>query len=209
MVRVVVADDHPAPRAGIVQAISRDPSIQVVGEASNGPEVWDLLAKGKFDVLLLDINMPDFDPDREVPDMRTRYPGVRVLVVTADDTEESVCSLVEAKVTGYLLKDEDVDRYIEAIHDVAQGRPFFSKRILSAALNGGTSSPALTRREKQVLKLVAQGDTSEQVAKTLTISERTANFHVANILRKLNVDSRTAAAAKASEMGLISAWRDR
>jgi DNA-binding NarL/FixJ family response regulator len=208
MVRVVVADDHPAPRAGIVQAISRDPSIQVVGEASNGPEVWDLLAKGGFDVLLLDLNMPGFDPDYEVPNMQTRYPGVKVLVVTADDTEESVCSLVEARVAGYLLKDEDMDRYIEAIHDVAQGRPFFSKRILSVALDGGTSLPTLTQREKQVLKLVARGDTSEQVAKTLIISERTVNFHVANILHKLNVDSRAAAAAKASEMGLISAWRD-
>lgn len=209
MIRVVVADDHPAPRAGIVQAISRDPNIQVVGEASTGPEVWDLLTKGRFDVLLLDLNMPDFDPDVEVPTMRKRYPDVRILVVTADDTEESVSSLAEAKVAGYLLKEEDMDRYIEAIHDVAQGHLFFSKRILPVAMNGGTAVPILTRREMQVLKRLAEGDTSEQVAKALTIRKRTVDFHAANILRKLNVDSRAAATAKATEMGLITAWRTR
>lgn len=207
MIRVVVADDHPAPRAGIVQAISRDPNIRVVGEAGTGPEVWDLLAKCKFDVLLLDLNMPGFDADVEVPIMRKRYPDVRILVVTADDTEESVSSLVEARVTGYLLKDENMERYIEAIHDVAQGQPFFSKRILSAALNSGTTPPILTRREMQVLSRLAEGDTSEQVAKALKMRKRTADFHAANILRKLDVDSRAAATAKATEMGLISAWR--
>jgi DNA-binding NarL/FixJ family response regulator len=207
MIRVVVADDHPAPRAGIVQAISRDPDIRVVGEASTGPEVWELLAKGRFDVLLLDLNMPNFAPDVEVPSIRKRYSDVRVLVVTADDTEESVASLVEAKVAGYLLKEEDMDRYIEAIHDVAQGRPFFSKRILSAALNSRTSPPILTRREMQVLNRLAEGDTSVQVAKALKMRKRTADYHATNIMRKLNVDSRAAATAKATEMGLISNWR--
>lgn len=209
MIRVVVADDHPAPRAGIVQAISRDPDIRVVGEASNGPEVWDLLEKGRFDVLLLDLNMPGFDPDTEVPTMRKRYPDVPILVVTADDTEESVASLVDAKVAGYLLKEEDMDRYIEAIQDVALGRPFFSKRILSAALNGTTSPPILTRRERQVLRRLAEGDTSEQVAKALKIRKRTADFHATNIMRKLDVDSRAAATAKATDMGIISTWRTR
>lgn len=209
MIRVVVADDHPASRAGIIQAISRHPNIQVVGETGTGPGVWELLAKGKFDVLLLDLNMPGFDPDVEVPAMRKRYPDVRILVVTADDTEESVSSLVEARVAGYLLKEEDMERYIEAIHDVVGGQPFFSKRILGTALNGGTTSTLLTRREKQVLGRLAEGETSEQVARGLKITKRTADFHVSNILRKLDVDSRAAATAKATEMGLISAWRTR
>lgn len=207
MIRVAVADDHPAPRSGIIQAISRDPNIRVVGEAGNGPEVWDLLEKGGFEVLLLDLSMPGFDPESEVPTMRKQYPRTKILVVTADDTEESVCSLVEAKVHGYLLKDEDMDRYIEAIHDGAQGQPFFSKRILGAALNGGTKVDMLTLREKEVLELLARGDTSYQVAIALDISRRTANFHVGNILCKLEVDSRTAAAAKATGMGFIAAWR--
>lgn len=208
MIRVVVADDHPAPRAGIVQALSRDPNIEVVGEASNGREVWALLASLDLDVLMLDLNMPDLNVPGEVYDMRARYRDVKILIVTADNSEESVASLKGAKVAGYLLKEEDMDRYIEAVHDVAEGRPFFSKRILSVAVNGGTPLPILTRREEEVLHLVAQGDTSAQIAHALQIQKRTADFHVANVLEKLNVESRAAATAKAISLGLISPWRD-
>lgn len=203
MIRVVVADDHPAPRAGIVLAIQRDPDIEIIGEASTGPEVWDRLANERFDVLLLDLTMPDFDPYREVPEMRKRYPDVQILIVTADDTEESVSSFADAKVAGYLLKEEDADRYIEAIHDVAEGRAFFSKRILSAALNGVTAPTPLTKRELQVLERLAEGGTSAQIAHVLKITKRTVDFHASNIMQKLDVEGRAAATAKATQMGLL------
>lgn len=207
MIRIAVADDHPVPRAGIVQGTSQDPSITLVGEASTGPEVWELLAANEIDVLLLDLDMPDFQFRDEIPLMRKRYPKVKILIVTAYDQECLVRLLVEAGVDGYLLKDEDLEKYIEAIHDVANNRRFFSKRIVSAALNGGAGLPDLTPREREVLELVGRGQTSEQVSRILSITERTVNFHVASALRKLDVDSRTAAATKAQDLQIISIWR--
>ncbi|MEJ2738132.1 MAG: response regulator transcription factor [Anaerolineae bacterium] len=209
MIGVVVADDCPALRVGIIQTINLDPDIEVMGEAGTGPEVWDLLGRGRFDVLLLDLHMPNFDPDTEVHAMRKQHPNVQILVVTADASWESVSSLVKAQVAGYLLKHEDIDKYTEAIHDVAQGQPFFSKRILPAALGGGVTLVSLTPREKQVLIRLAVGDRSKEIARALKIRKRTVDFHVTNILRKLDVDSRAAAIAKAIEMGLISPWRIR
>jgi len=207
MIRVAVVDDHPAPRVGIVQAVGRAPDIEVVGEASNVAEAWDLLAQNPIDVLLLDLHMPDFDPFHEVRKMRTRHPKVHILVVSAEDDEDMVHSMTELGIAGYLLKDEDLDKYIEAVREVAQGQPFFSKRILRAALNGGPVLPVLTRREKEVLELVARGDTSAQVGRALHITERTVNNHIENIFRKLEVNTRTAAATKAQELGLISVWK--
>ncbi len=97
--------------------------------------------------------------------------------------------------------------YVQAIRDVADGGVYYSKRILPVAVRGGTDAPALTEREFEVLKLVAQGKTSEQIAMELTIVKRTVDFHVENVMRKLGVENRTAAAAKAAELNLISAWR--
>jgi DNA-binding NarL/FixJ family response regulator len=208
MVTVIVADDHPAPRAGIVQAVSQDPNIQVIGEASNGPEVWKLLAKSVPDVLLLDINMPGFAAFVEAPKLIDQYPEMAILIVTAYDNEEYVRSLVQAGVYGYIRKDVDVDTYVEAVHEVAQKRTFFSNGILQVALSNGPGIPALTEREQQVLRLIARGYTSEQIAHELNITKRTADFHARNIMQKFDVDSRRAAATKALEMKLISAWRE-
>lgn len=207
MIKVIVADDHPAPRIGIVKTISEDPSIKVVGEAGNGPELWALLARNVPDVLLLDFRMPEFDALKEVPDMRKQYPDMAILIVSAFDEEEYVRSLAQAGVFGYMLKDEEEDTYIEAVHEVAQGRLFFKNDLLHIALSNGIDTPKLTEREEQVLALIAKGNTSEQIARELKIKSRTVGFHVENIMQKLDVNSRAAAAAKASEMGLISAWK--
>lgn len=206
MIRVIVADDHPAPRAGIIHAISRDPGINLVGEASSGPEVWDRIASAMPDVLLLDINMPDFDALQEVPIMREQYPLMAILIVTAYDDEEYVRTLLQAGVMGYLLKEEDMDTYVEAVQKVSKGQMFFSERVVPIALSNGTDTPTLTPRETEVLYWIARGATSERTAQKLSIARRTVDFHVNNATRKLNVGSRAAAAAKASELGLISAW---
>jgi DNA-binding NarL/FixJ family response regulator len=207
MIRVLIVDDHPAMRAGVKQAISEARDIEVVGELSNGAELWAYLARSLPDVLLLDLLMPGFDPMQEIPRIRKLYPDVQILIVTFYDTGEFVLPLVKMGVAGYLLKEEEMSTYVQAIRDVGEGGVFYSKRILPLAVGGGIDTPALTRREFEVMKLVAQGKTSEQIAAELVVVRRTVDFHVENVMRKLGVDNRTAAAAKASELNLISTWR--
>ena len=207
MIRVLIVDDHPAMRAGVKQAIGEAPGIEVVGELSNGADLWAYLEKSLPDVLLLDLLMPGFDPMQEIPRIRKQYPDVQILIVTFYDTSEFVLPLVKMGVAGYLLKEEEMSTYVQAIRDVAEGSVFYSKRILPLAIGGSMDVPVLTQREFEVMKLVAQGKTSEQIAAELVVVKRTVDFHVENVMRKLGVDNRTAAATKASELNLISTWR--
>lgn len=208
MIRVLIVDDHPTTRAGVIKAISSAPDIEVAGELSSAGEMWAYLEKSMPDVLMLDLLMPKFDPLAEVRRIRKQYRDLRILIVTFYDRREFVVPLVKMGVAGYLLKEEEMSTYVQAIRDVADGGVFYSRRILPLAVNGGTDTPTLTPREFDVLKLVAQGKTSEQIAGELTVSKRTVDFHVENIMRKFAVDSRAAAATKATELNLISAWRN-
>ena len=208
MIRVLIVDDHPATRAGVIKAIIGAPDIEVVGELSSARELWAYLEKSVPDVLLLDLLMPKFDPLVEIRRIRKRYPEMQILIVTFYDTNEFILPLVKMGIAGYLLKEEEMSTYVQAIRDVADGGVFYSKRILPLAVGGGTGAPTLTPREFDVLKLVAQGKTSEQIAAELVVVRRTVDFHVENILRKFGVDNRAAAATKATELNLISAWRN-
>ena len=208
MIRVLIVDDHPATRAGVIQAISSAPDIEVVGELNSAREMWAYLQKNMPDVLMLDLLMPEFDPLGEVRRLRKQYRDLRILIVSFYDRQEFIVPLVKMGVAGYLLKEEQMSTYVQAVRDVADGGVFYSKRILSLVVNGGTYTPTLTPREADVLKLVAQGKTSEQIAGELDVSRRTVDFHVENVMRKFAVDSRTAAATKATELNLISAWRN-
>ena len=206
MIRVLVADDHPTLRAGVLQAIKEAPDIEVVGEAGTGPELWARLAEGRPDVLLLDLQMPDFDPFEDAPSIQERYPDTGIVVLTIYGDEQHVQAMVKAGVGGYLLKEEEASTVVRVIREVAAGKVAYSEGVL-AKVGRGTTSPALTRRERQVLKLVAQGKTSEQIARELVLVKRTVDFHVENACRKLGVDNRSAAAAKASELKLITVWK--
>jgi DNA-binding NarL/FixJ family response regulator len=208
MIRVLIVDDHPATRAGVIQAISSAPDIEVVGELNSAREMWAYLQKNMPDVLMLDLLMPEFDPLAEVRRLRKQYRDLRILIVSFYDRQEFITPLVKMGVAGYLLKEEQMSTYVQAVRDVADGGVFYSKRILSLVVGGGTYTPTLTPREADVLKLVAQGKTSEQIAGELDVSRRTVDFHVENVMRKFAVDSRTAAATKATELNLISAWRN-
>ena len=208
VITIIVADDHPALRAGVVQAVAKVPDIAVIGEAGSGPELWELLANTPPNVLLLDINMPDFNILKEVPRLSSQHPALKILVITIYDNEEYIRSLVKMGVAGYLLKEESLDTYINAIYAIAGGGKFFSQRIVPITLKGGMDTPALTLRETEVLQLVAMGITSEQIANKLSVVPRTVNFHIENICCKLNTANRTAAAVKAIELGLISNGRE-
>ena len=206
MIRVLVVDDHPTLRAGVLQAIKEAPDIEVVGEAATGPELWASLAELRPDVVLLDLQMPDFDPFEDSSRIQEQHPDTAIVVLTNYGDEQHVQALVKAGAAGYLLKEEDADTVVRVIRKAAVGKVSYSEDVL-AKVGRGTTTPPLTRRERQVLKLVAQGKTSEQIARELMLVKRTVDFHVENACRKLDVDNRTAAAAKASELELITVWK--
>jgi DNA-binding NarL/FixJ family response regulator len=206
MIRVLVADDHPTLRAGVLQAIKEAPDIEVVGEAGTGPELWNRLAEVQPDVVLLDLQMPGFEPLQESSRIQEQYPDTGIVVLTIYDDERHVQALVRAGAGGYLLKEEEASTVVRVIREVAAGKVSYSDDIL-AMVGRGTTTPPLTDREREVLKLVALGKTSEQIARELVLVKRTVDFHVENACRKLGVDNRTAAAAKASELELISVWK--
>ena len=184
MIRVLVVDDHPTLRAGVLQAIKEASDIEVVGEAATGPELWASLAELRPDVVLLDLQMPGFDPFEDSSRIQEQHPDTAIVVLTNYGDEQHVQALVKAGAAGYLLKEEDADTVVRVIRKVAVGKVSYSEDVL-AKVGRGTTTPPLTRRERQVLKLVAQGKTSEQIARELMLVKRTVDFHVENACRKL------------------------
>ena len=206
MIRVLVVDDHPTLRAGVLQAIKEASDIEVVGEAATGPELWASLAELRPDVVLLDLQMPGFDPFEDSSRIQQQHPDTAIVVLTNFGDEQHVQALVKAGVGAYLLKEEEASTVVRVIREVAAGKVAYSEGVLAKVGRGTTTLP-LTKREREVLKLVAQGKTSEQIARELVLVKRTVDFHVENACRKLGVDNRIAAAAKASELELITVWK--
>jgi DNA-binding NarL/FixJ family response regulator len=150
--------------------------------------------------------MPGFDPFEDSPRIQEQHPDVAIVVLTNYGDEQHVQALVKAGAAGYLLKEEDAETVVRVIRKAAVGKVAYSEDVL-AKVGRGTMTLPLTRRERQVLKLVAQGKTSPQIARELSLVKRTVDFHVENACRKLGVDNRTAAAAKAAELELITVWK--
>lgn len=206
MITVLIADDHPPLREGIKQRLERQDDIRVVGEAGTGPELFVLLndASRSPDVLLLDIRMPEFDILKAIPKIRTRHPKTGILIVSAYDDHTHVNQLLDADVDGYLIKSEDMSTYVRAIRDVAAGRTHFSQRVFGLA-RATADLTRLSVREMEVLTFVARDATTQEIGASLGISPRTVETHIKRACQKLGVNSRAAAAAKAVQLGYISA----
>ena len=201
MINVIVADDHPLTREGVKQVLNDKPDIRVIGEAGTGPELESALRRVP-DVLLLDIRMPEFDAIKQVPELRARYPQMKIVIMTAYESEFYAQALTE-HVDGYLLKTERMDAFSTAVLEVSKGRKYFSDRALSLAFNS-PEIPRLSERELEVLRLAARGLTTAGIAQELFISIRTVDTHIQDACHKLGVHGRTAAVAKAVDLGLIS-----
>jgi len=206
MLTVAVIDDHPATRLGIIAALKKVPDIDVVGEAGSGPELAALLKEGAPDVVLLDIDMPEFEIFVVVPGMQKKYPEMRIIIVTIHEDEKHVCGLVELGVDGYLIKEEPMTEYVKAIRAVSGGGTYFSQRVVPImwGLNSNEGIPNLTPREVEVLELMATGAKADAIAEELFITPRTVTTHATNIYRKLGAANRAAAVRKAIRFGLIS-----
>jgi DNA-binding NarL/FixJ family response regulator len=207
-IHIVVVDDHPIVRDGLVAVLSTQPDFEVVGEASNGPEAIQCVSTIKPDVILLDLEMPDMDGVETLQRLREIDPAVHVIVFTAFDTDERIVKAVQAGAQGYLLKGVPRDEIFNAIRVVHAGgallQPVIASKLLRQVSRDAQPEPdPLTERELEVLRLMAQGQMNKEIAAALVISERTVKFHVSAILSKLGAGNRTEAVTLAAQQGLI------
>jgi DNA-binding NarL/FixJ family response regulator len=211
-IRILVVDDHPVVRDGLVAMLNTQPDFAVVGEAATGAEAVERAAALAPDVILLDLEMPEMDGVAALRKIRAARPGAPVLVFTAFDADERIVGAVQAGAQGYLLKGAPRDELFNAIRVVSAGGSLLQPVIASKLLQhlsqqsderAQTLEP-LTDREMEVLALLAQGKTNKEIAAALVISERTVKFHVGSILGKLGAGNRTEAVTIAAQRGLIN-----
>lgn len=209
-INVVIADDHAMVREGLKQILELDGSIQVIGEASDGYECLNLVNKRNPDIILLDINMPNLDGLQVLKIMRQQKMENRVIILTIHNDVDYLIKALDVECNGYVLKDSDSDTLKNAIYTVYSGETFIEPE-LTQLLNANLAKRdvmkeklnELTKREIEVLKLVANGMLNKEIAAALNISERTVKNHVSNIFRKIEVSDRTQAAVFAIKNNLI------
>ncbi len=211
--RVLVVDDHPLYREGLVTAMQRMPGVVVVGEAADGDQAVARTAELTPDVVVMDLHMPNLNGIEATRRITTTTPDVAVLVLTMLEGDESVFAAMRAGARGYLLKGADRAEIHRALTSVAQGGVVFSPgvatRVLSFFAAGPGQGPAeldpfpsLTEREREVLSLVADGLTNGEIARRLVVSDKTVRNHVSNVFAKLHVTGRAEAVARARDAGL-------
>ncbi len=200
-ITLLVADDHTLVRRGLVSLLSLHERMHVVGEASDGRTAVEMAAELEPDVVLLDISMPGLNGLEATRQIRKQSPGTKILILSAHDNEEYVREVVQSGASGYLLKSSASEDLYSAIQSVHSGHAFFSPSVSKILLEnylkstgpdeGGTAAPKpdsrLTAREREVLQLVAEGDTHQQIAEILHISVRTVDTHCNNIMKKLDL----------------------
>jgi DNA-binding NarL/FixJ family response regulator len=203
-IRVLLADDHPVVRAGIRAEIEEAEGIELIGEASSGEEALRLVEELLPDVLVLDVVMPGLDGVEVTRILSERFPDLGIVALSAYDENEFVFGVLSSGARGYVLKEEALDAIIDAIRISSRGGIWLSRRVQEKVMRRRAREEVpLTRKELEVLRLIASGLSNKEIARELDITERTVRFHVGNILSKLWVSSRTEAVVEGLKRGLI------
>jgi DNA-binding NarL/FixJ family response regulator len=203
-IRILVADDHPVVRDGLVAMLGTQADFEIAGEAATGPEVIEQVAALGPDVVLLDLEMPGIDGVEVLGRLRQEKREVGVIVFTAFDSDDRIVSAVRAGARGYLLKGAPRAEIFKAIRTVHAGGSLLQPLVASKLLRQLSHEyEPLTPRELEVLALVARGKQNKEIAAELVITERTVKFYVSSILAKLRAGNRTEAVAIAAQRGLI------
>jgi len=208
---VLVADDHPVVRKGLQSCLSRLGHIRLVGEAADGDEALRKARELKPDVVLMDISMPGTNGLTVTEMLRKELPDMKVLVLSVQRNKDSIFRVIQAGAHGYVSKEAPSEEVIRAVESVHGGEPFFSEEIARAALNefinsGGKKEPfsQLTSREREVLVLIAEGQSNKEIADRLNIGVRTIETHRERIMRRLNIHSVAGLTKYAIANGLVT-----
>ncbi|SKH20502.1 response regulator containing a CheY-like receiver domain and an HTH DNA-binding domain [Mycobacteroides abscessus subsp. bolletii] len=206
MTTVLLVDDHPVVREGLRGMIAAEDDLAVVGEAGSGAEAVALALSLRPDVVLMDLRMPDIDGVSATERILAALPQTRIIVVTTYETDSDILRAVEVGAAGYLLKDVSRRQLAEAVRDAAKGKTVLAPSVANRLVNfvRQPRQPALSGRETEVLKLVAQGKTNAQIGSALHISEATVKTHLLRSFHKLGVSDRTAAVTSAMKLGILS-----
>jgi DNA-binding NarL/FixJ family response regulator len=200
MIRVVIIEDHPLMRSAISATLESDLEIKVTGSGSSSRELFDLLASRPCDVLLLDLYLPKMSGVEIIRTLRKEYPYIRILVFSSSIEGEDVHRSLQSGALGYLVKDANSAEVLAAVHEVSQGRAFLPPKIADVLISKIHQKEAhpdidfigkLTRREYQVLALLAEGLSNAQLSERLHISKETVRTHIYNMKKKLPVDNRS------------------
>ena len=208
IVNVVIADDHSMVREGLKQLLELEGDIKVIAEAGDGKQCLDVVRRAKPDVLLLDINMPEMNGLQVLEELRYQKSDVKILILTIHNEIEYLMKAVDIGVDGYVLKDSDSSLLKKAIFAVAKGETFIQPSLTpllrQSLLNGKEKDDnILTKREIQVLKLLAEGMYNREIGEKLFISEKTVKNHVSSIFKKIGVTDRTQAAVYAIKNNMV------
>jgi two-component system, NarL family, response regulator LiaR len=206
LITVLLADDHAVVRKGIHDFLTADGEITIIAEVDDGEEAWRLIQRQPPDVAVLDIRMPGLNGIELTRRIKEHYPQVRVLILTAYDDEPYVLTLLRAGVDGYMLKTAQSSDLVRAVKQVAAGQKVIDPNLapqLIATLTAPRQVEPLSERELEVVRGVARGWSNREIGRTLAISARTAQGHLASVFGKLQVNSRTEVVTVALQQGLI------
>ena len=205
-ITLLVVDDHPIVRGGIVALLSAEPDIDVIAEAGNGADAVTTALELRPSAILMDLRMPVLDGVAAIEQIRNEWPSASIIVLTTYDTDEAIVRAIEAGAAGYLLKDAPPDDLVDAVRRAAAGEtvlaPPIAKRLVDRVRN--PDAGALSAREIEVLREVASGNTNAELADRLHISQATVKTHLLHIYAKLGVSDRAAAVARAYDTGILS-----
>jgi len=212
-VTVLLADDHPIVRQGLRHLLEAEPNLKMVGEASNGLEAVGLVEKFKPDVLIVDIVMPELNGLEVLKQAMERSPQTRCIVLSMQSADVYVVEALKAGALGYVLKETGPSELINAVHQVIQGRrylsPRISERLIDMLIESSQKSTAdpyqtLTNREREILQMAAEGLSSAEIAKRLSISPRTAELHRGRMMNKLGLKNQTELIRYAFKRGILT-----
>ncbi len=212
-VRIVLVEDHTILREGLRALLSADPDFEIIGEAADGREAVRLVEKQVPDLILMDLSMPRMTGMDAIREIKKRYPATKIIALTVHKTEEYLGTTLQAGADGYVLKDATHNELMMAIQSVLNGKtylsPGVSEKVVEGYLEGkegrmpNSTLGLLSQREREVLKLIAEGYKNKDIAADLYISLKTVEKHRANLMKKLDLHNAAALTAYAIEQGLV------
>jgi DNA-binding NarL/FixJ family response regulator len=214
-INIVVAEDHTILREGLRALLEAETDFNVVGEAVNGKEALHCVATLKPDLVLMDLSMPNTNGTEAIRNIKRRFPDTKIITLTVHKTEEYVRAALQAGASGYMLKDDNKSELCNAIRSVLNGKTFLSPSVcgnvvsgflggVTNSLNSASSWESLTHREREVIKLIAEGLRNKEIAEYLSVSHKTIEKHRSNLMKKLNLHSAAAITTYAINNGLLS-----